>query len=805
MTLLYWGLEYGKVLFAYIFLMFLFPSIMFRGFLKGRSLTFRFGFCSTVSVILINTMVLLLGLFHCLNSWVVRILFYGLLIYLVIKGIPGKKKTAKKMFRFLSGTYGPKQLVFVTGRNLAEKCKEIWKQLRFKLQGSFWEYALLLLVILYGCLYFTYGAFQDYSFGCGDMYPHNAWIYGLTEGKIFSAGVYPEGMHCFIYAMHTLFGIRIYSCMLFTAGIHVAVLLVSAYLLFKEIFRFRYTPILALTFFLMMDVVCINGVYGMSRLQWTIPQEFGMYTVLLCPAFLLRYLKNGRQEIALPENKWGRRLRFLKKAYYNEDLLIFILALAVSLAVHFYPTIMAFFLCVAFVPVSLNKVLKPGRFLSLVGAVVTGVFIAVLPMAGALASGIPFQGSIGWAMDVINGTEGADSGNIIIDEDTGEEITGDIFSNFGNSGGTKQEDDLLTESVVEDVTESQAPAEPFLTRLKAFVLQKAEIIYKSGYVTLYRYDRANFFLFMSAVGFTLFLLCRLATAVLKWIFHKSAVRINAFDHYLSLILSTVIFMMLYCAGELGLPSLIASARLCSTIQLLLTAMCLIPVDILCYLLTMVLSQSIIKAISLILTAGIYVVTNLTGTYHGYLYYELTRFNGAVMTTYQITETMPKYSYTIVSPVDELYQMIQYGFHEEAVNFVNECVGEDYTLPTEYVFLYVEKHPVQYAQSHFFAGPSWLALEKYASMYNSYVSQCPDIYTATVSPELAEPPFYQFPISSSAYSDLLSRTVIESRLQKWCQEFERLYPGELHIYYEDENFVCYYFKQNPACLYQLGIL
>jgi len=31
--------------------------------------------------------------------------------------------------------------------------------------------------------------------------------------------------------------------------------------------------------------------------------------------------------------------------------------------------------------------------------------VAAAPMLGALASGIPFQGSIGWAMNVINGTD----------------------------------------------------------------------------------------------------------------------------------------------------------------------------------------------------------------------------------------------------------------------------------------------------------------------------------------------------------------------------------------------------------------
>ena len=75
--------------------------------------------------------------------------------------------------------------------------------------------------------------------------------------------------------------------------------------------------------------------------------------------------------------------------------------------------------------------------------------------------------------------------------------------------------------------------------------------------------------------------------------------------------------------------------------------------------------------------------------------------------------------------------------------------------------------------------------------------------AEISDDLAKPPFFVYPLSNYAYSDLPSRMVLESRLYYWCMEFSKLYPGELHTYYEDEDFVCYYFKQNPACLYQLG--
>ena len=69
--------------------------------------------------------------------------------------------------------------------------------------------------MVFAIIYFSYGAFQNHSYGWGDMYVHHAWIYGLKEGQIFSAGVYPEAMHCFVYCMDALFGVSIYSCLLF--------------------------------------------------------------------------------------------------------------------------------------------------------------------------------------------------------------------------------------------------------------------------------------------------------------------------------------------------------------------------------------------------------------------------------------------------------------------------------------------------------------------------------------------------------------------------------------------------------------
>ncbi|MBR1770719.1 MAG: hypothetical protein IJ747_01675 [Lachnospiraceae bacterium] len=813
MTLLYWLLEYGKVHVAYMVLVFVWPSLIFRKYLRGKSLTFRFAFCATASTMLLSTFVLLVGLIGLLKPWLFRVLFYGSMAVSVYRGIPNKRNALKQAARVLVGTYGFKQLLLMVRTAIATRIRRVVNQIYDRITGHVGEYILLAVVLLYGMIYFTYGAFQDYSYGFGDMYPHNAWVYGLTQGNVFSAGVYPEGMHCFIYAMHVLFGIRIYNCMLFTAGVHVLTFLLSAYCMLKAVFRSRYTPILALTLFLTMDLQCVDEVYSMSRLQWTIPQEFGLYSLFLCGGFLARYLRSGKREPGDSPWEHSALFRRLRKWHYNDDLLIFMMALACSLIIHFYVTIMAFFLCVAFVPLAIIKICHPKRLIPLVTAVLTGCFIAILPMGLALASGIPFQGSIGWAVNVINGTDtGTATGAVVLDEKTGEEITGDISSIFG---GKKADQDAPKEEQQENQNDGMVSAGDVIqtvekphgmARIKALagkLREKADIAYLQAYITLYGVERAAKLMKMTLLAFALFLLCRIGLLVYTCVLKREA-RQDAFDGYFALPLATMIFMVMYCADKVGLPNLIAGSRLCAVTNLMLMGVCVIPADLVLFVLGLKADSRQLTKLAWFSTAGIYLGTLITGCFHGYLYYELTRYNGAVMCTYAITKQVPKSSFTIVSTVDELYQAIEYGFHEEAIQFINECVGQDYVLPTEYVFVFVEKHPLEYGQSHFFGGPKWLAWEKYPAIYGDAASQCPHVNAGVVLPELAENPIYQYPVSSAAYSSLLPRMVVESRLVRWCNEFDRLYPNELHTYYEDEDFVCYYFRQNPSCLYQLGI-
>ena len=82
---LYWMLEYGKVFLGYLFLMFLWPSVVFGGHLKEKTRTYRFSFCVTVQIVIVNIVVLVLGLLHILHQAVVVILFYGIFFYALWK------------------------------------------------------------------------------------------------------------------------------------------------------------------------------------------------------------------------------------------------------------------------------------------------------------------------------------------------------------------------------------------------------------------------------------------------------------------------------------------------------------------------------------------------------------------------------------------------------------------------------------------------------------------------------------------------------------------------------------------------
>ena len=671
----YWIVEFFKVLSGYIFLMYLWPSVIFRKKLSGKSLTFQFAFCSTVSILLSNTIILGLGLFHILNEGIVWWIYYGIFFLSIFKEKELRRYIFAHIKRTLSGTQGWKLLIFRQAESLKIIIVNSFQQLNKKIKGRRIEYGILFVLIVFAVAYFSYGAFQCHSYGWGDMYVHHAWIYGLKEGKIFSAGIYPEAMHCFIYCMNDLFGISVYSCMMFLGEIHVSALLLAIYCFLREVMKSKYTVYLVLAAFLTIDMVCVDEIYGMSRMQYTIPQEFGLYTQFLCALYLVRFLRRNPEE--------GKA----KRKVWNDDLFLFMTSLAASLAIHFYVTMMAFFLCAAIAIFGIVKVFKKENFKSLVIAVLAGMIISAAPMVLAYASGIPLQGSLNWGMNVMNGTdtkEGRTQQAQSIASENNAETSSQNESESQSSESIQQESGVQSSQSVTSEEKQQTETNDALEqeqtsqkKSRKTIGEYIKMVYKYGYAQLYGDTRAKWLL-----GFTLI---AGILSVINWIITAIRFRKLPFELYLGITAASVIFMILYAAPFLGLPEIIAGARLCLTEQVLLLSMMALPADEVLFAIGRRKMACILPYLSVLGVAAIYAGTNYFGVYHGYLYYELTRYNSVVNLTNRIASEYPKQRYTIISTTDEIYQVIESGWHEEILDFYYKSKLEKYYIPTEYLF------------------------------------------------------------------------------------------------------------------------
>lgn len=139
------------------------------------------------------------------------------------------------------------------------------------------------------------------------------------------------------------------------------------------------------------------------------------------------------------------------------------------------------------------------------------------------------------------------------------------------------------------------------------------------------------------------------------------------------------------------------------------------------------------------------------------------------------------TWTIVSENDELQMIELYGRHTETITFLQEMEfwnqNKEVVIPTERVYFYIEKKPLNYA--------------------GGYNGEIPEISEKQAKKALSQG------AEMDAYSGK-NRSVTMSRMYYWAQEFQKLYPNEFKVYFEDENFVCYYIEQNVYRLYNFAI-
>ena len=801
----YWIIEYVKLLLAYGFVMFVWPSVVFRPYLQGKGLRYRFAFCTTVTVMIVTTCVLMMGLLHILHPWTTAILFFGVFAVQLFRNYDWDMSWIRNLRRVSAGTMSGKQLISRVIRWIGRRARQGGGLIAEWSRGRRVEFALLALIIIFGTIYFSYGAFDTHAYGCGDQYVHHEWIYQLKQGVPFFDGIYPEGFHCMIYLTCTCFGIRLYTGVLFFGCVHMILLLLAFYLFMCEIFNWRYSGMLALCLFLTLKVTNLDAIFGMARLSWALPLEYAMHAQFFSACALLRFyrkvLKGYRLQLSIKHP-----IKNIRLIFGDPDLLIFSVSIALTIAVHFYVTILAFFLCLSVAIVFIRHVFRRGSFGPVFVSVMLSIGMAVAPMAVGFASGIPFQGSIDWAIEIITGKDQEE------DEIVPEMVEIEYSSVSENPEASEESASEGSSSSSDNANQGGGGIGSVIEKAGSLIAT----LYNSGLLLFPTHRIAILIAFIFAL---------LAGGLVKMYFHFKGRRkkeeeaetkkeeeeeetqkkgLWAFDGILAVAISVFFFAVICAAGDLHLPMLLEPVRVCSTMNLLIMMLYIFPLDLALFFLARVASAVIMKAVLAALVLIIYTFVQISGEFHGFLFYHFTRYDAEVNITNRIIKNIPEKMFTIVSTTEELYQTIEFGYHEELLSFILQNSEPTYTLPTPYVFVYIEKHPLHYAHYHFATGPKWLARESYAELFGTIASQCPDELHGEISREEASRDIKFGAKLSDAASDFEGRTILESKLfYNWYEKFSRLYPNESRVVYEDDDFLCYCLVQNPASLYTLG--
>lgn len=766
-------LRFTGIFAAYTGITVLLPEIMFRRILKGRRLSEQFLMSYTFGNFYIINIVFALQLLHISNFLTLTAVtvLMSILIGLKVNRISLRRKLAegKKIFcRLSDGSLGIRSAVGKLVRWIADVCR--------CLAEIFYKYIVkkpiqnMFILLILGAMFWIYGRqiILTYGYRASDIPVHLSWINQMSRGKIFSKGVYPFGFHCMIYYLHTVFRIDTYVilCEFFFAQViylH-AVLLVMLKLLCKT----KYLPYIGV-FTYIVGNFWAGQTY--SRFYSTLPQEYGMIFVIPSVYFLIRFFQIHKENL---KDRETRRI-----------LQCFAMAFSLTLAIHFYGTMIAGLCCIGIAMGFCFRFVKKEYFCRIMVTGILSVALAVLPMAIAFAGGTPLQGSLGWGMSVINGTQNNTSDTANTSSDNKVKVTGE-------DGKTVEIDvSKLPSAKKDETTVVVEQKKPSLGDRIRTVTDKIKVI--SDKIK----DMPNR---LSKVVRTMSIRIRNIVIPVDWQKMGTAVM----TAYAGLLLLGLVFCafrkteygaalmsvgfcmliltVLLCAGPFGLPTLMDAARCSIYYAYLLPVAGVVLADgILCFM-TM---PRIFRNGKNVLSLGISVVLLIV-----LLQKDLVKnpefssgyvTNGAITCLTNIIRENEDETWTIVSANDETQMGLDHSWHYETITFLRqlEKIDEDtkILIPTKNIYFFIEKIPLDYSVSY--AGSGQSISKKGASQ---------------TLPNVGGIGMYQGE----------KRWIVMSRMYYWVQAFMKKYPNEMKVYYEDDQFICYRIPQNMYHQYNFAI-
>ena len=606
-------------------------------------------------------------------------------------------------------------------------------------------------------LFWIYGRqlVLTYGYRASDIPVHLNWINQMSRGNLFASGVYPFGFHCMVYYLHAVFGFDTYVILCVFYLVQVFFIYIVLLAMLKLLCRSLYLPYAGIMVYI-LGSFWARQTY--SRFGSSLPQEFGMIFVIPSVYFLIRFFQTEKKNLKNRETKL--------------ILGCFALAFSLTLAIHFYGTMIAGLCCIGIAVGFCTRFLNKEYFRRIMLTGIISVFLAVLPMGIAFAGGTPLQGSLGWGLSVINGdssdTEDT-SENEAAQKQAMEEMAARLIENTQNSNSESAqtgEIPIITEAPKHSLTDKAREIPKKMKNLREMMIRRIqEFIINS---------QEQWCAYAVLVGIAVLILLGLMFIILR--------RITYGEMLMSAGFCMGILTLLLCAGNLGLPVLMDPAR-CSIyyVYLLIVSITVLG-DGLLYLIFMPRILTIPRnVVSFILT-----VSMAAGMIHQGLvktpdFISDYVSNGAFTCLTNIIKENKDETWTIVSANDETQMGLDHGWHYETITFLRkqEHINKDTKLiiPTEKVYFFIEKIPLNYSVVYSGSGQSISKKGASQSLPNS----------GGIGMYQGE-----------------GRWILMSRMYYWAQAFMEMYPNEMKIYYESEDFVCYVISQNMYHQYNFAI-
>lgn len=755
------------------------PALMFRRILRGRSLAEQFLMCYTFGNFYIINIVFLLQLLHISNFFTLAGLTAVLSIVIGgrVNRIPLKQQAGNTWHLFgklLRGRMKLKSAIFLFLGKCAEGIKRLAKFFYRHIVKNPIQSMLLLGIGV--CLCWIYGRqiILVYGYRASDIPVHMSWINEMSRGKIFAKGVYPFGFHCMIYYLHAVFRFDTYVilCQFFFAQVIFMHLVLLAML--KQLCKTKYIPYIG-TFVFLLGNFWSGQTY--SRFYATLPQEFGMIFVIPSIYFLIRFFQIPKQKLADKETRL--------------TLQCFAMAFSLTLAIHFYGTMIAGLCCIGIACGFCFRFLRKEYFRRIMFTGICSVFLAVLPMGIAFATGTPLQGSLGWGLSVINGGKSSSSTETEAETDEAETLevsTGDDKNTVRvvKPDGTVMEIDVSdlpsaqeNESGGQTQTENTAPAVPkvsFGEKIRKIPGKAKNALSEMSSRILefiIKLDVKNIG-YMILASFALLLLLGLVFCIFRQPGYGAMLMSMGFCMW--------IVTILLCAGVFGLPPLMDGARCSIYYVYLLSAALTALADGLLYMVLPLRKLRLVRnAVSLAVAAAV-----LMGMFQNHMIKQSDFssgfvMNGAITCLSNIIHENEDKTWTIVSANDETQMGVDHGWHYETITFLRgmETLEKNtkVIIPTKTVYFFIEKIPLDYSVTYDKSGQSISRKGASRSL-----------------PNVGGIGMYQGE----------GRWIVMSRMYYWAQAFMELYPNEMKVYYEDNKFICYKIEQNMYHQYNFAI-